>query len=701
MTSEAHETSKRNAIASWPTGPIPCELCVVQFSGAKDTTPQLCDTTWSEISAFLIADPELVPFDVRTLPDEARKRIVNPIKASGNAISFARYADGATRSDEGVVGLSAVAYDYDTDVTLDVLRALFAELLGVAFAAYTSFSSAFAGEGRVKLRVVIPFTREVSPDEYARVWAAVADQLRDATGVNVDASCANPSRIFFTPRCFEAHAAQHQRWVGLGDALDVDAVLASTPTPTAESTGADSDSLDFFTRAALSRWEAANPWPDGEPGPSDRFDCCCGSSDGAALLPDGKLFCHGAKHHDMDPMVGAPSGNGYVMHRIEWQLGIPWSQVPPKLLQLGHLPAPPVRKAANTNGEGAAAPGAKCFVFRGPEEIFAPKPPKKWTCRDLQLGPGRVNLLVGEAGSGKTWFAQDLAIAVASGMRVCGQFIVDKGIARHIDFEQGEEDTELRYAKLLRGRGIAQELLGDRLQFTAFAPVRLIDASHNEEALQAWTAAAEGATVLIVDSLLAACPGIDENESKSRAYLDTLTSVSHATGCCIIVLHHAGKQTEKSNRRHMARGTSGFRDAAGCMLTFTQVGSKIHIEQAKQPAMAPGGEFVGCQAELRDTRGPGGHGVQMIASRAPSRDELDAGQFKLDQERLVGIIAANPQIGASLLTEKFGSGARNGRVTTRVKALCEALERDGRVMQLPSGKKTIFSLTGAELARQH
>lgn len=102
----------------------------------------------------------------------------------------------------------------------------------------------------------------------------------------------------------------------------------------------DDRTLDPFVRAGLKKWEAANPWV--EPGLSDRFECpACGSSDGCAMLPDGKLFCHGDKHANHAPNVGHPANNGFVMTRFEAFECVPWTDVIPRLQALGFFPGSP------------------------------------------------------------------------------------------------------------------------------------------------------------------------------------------------------------------------------------------------------------------------------------------------------------------------------------------------------------------------
>src|SRR5262249_3479710 len=57
-----------------------------------------------------------------------------------------------------------------------------------------------------------------------------------------------------------------------------------------------------------------------------------------------------------------------------------------------------------------------------PSVSTTPPPPIDWISRDLQLGPGRPNMLIGYSGSAKSLFCLALALAVAKGSKILGQF---------------------------------------------------------------------------------------------------------------------------------------------------------------------------------------------------------------------------------------------------------------------------------------
>jgi RecA-family ATPase len=104
----------------------------------------------------------------------------------------------------------------------------------------------------------------------------------------------------------------------------------------------------------------------------------------------------------------------------------------------------------------------------------------------------------------------------------------------HVDFEQGERLTRIRYKRLARAMGIDLASLGDAIALAVMPPIKLAreHASH-------WRRLMTGRDLIIVDSLRAATAGEDENSSQIRGALDMLGEVSERTGCRALIIHHA------------------------------------------------------------------------------------------------------------------------------------------------------------------
>lgn len=283
-------------------------------------------------------------------------------------------------------------------------------------------------------------------------------------------------------------------------------------------------------------------------------------------------------------------------------------------------------------------------VWRGIAEIFTPLLAPSWLVPGLHLGPGRPAMLAGYGASAKTLSAQSLALAVASGSPVWGEFAPKVGLVRHFDYEQGFYATARRYQRLAAGHRIDREHLGNRLQIAVFPKISL-DAPG---AVSEFARATDGAALAIIDSLKAATPTRDENSSDIRTCVDVLTQVSEKTGCTFFLLHHAGKPREGvSDARTTARGSSAIFDACGCVYTIV-AGKKPadprKVMQVKAPAEAEGGMRGDFLLHVEDITvdGDASGGVRVVYDE-PEQDSGDsAEQFEFIVKTLLEFISVNP-----------------------------------------------------------
>lgn len=199
-------------------------------------------------------------------------------------------------------------------------------------------------------------------------------------------------------------------------------------------------------------------------------------------------------------------------------------------------------------------------------EIFAPLDPIQWLVQSLDLCPGAANLMAGYGFSGKTVAAQAMALDIATGRRVWGAYAARSGRVLHVDYEQGRRLTLDRYQRLAAAHLITPDEIGDRLSVVAL-PSLYLDTAGAEGIL---SKECEDHALLIVDSLRAACPTIEENDSGVRIVLDTLSRVSERTGVVPLILHHARKPSmDKSGGAKMAiRGSGAIFDACASVLVF-------------------------------------------------------------------------------------------------------------------------------------
>jgi len=232
---------------------------------------------------------------------------------------------------------------------------------------------------------------------------------------------------------------------------------------------------------------------------------------------------------------------------LETELGVPFAPEPDERV---------MDDAAELRAALDAAPADPYEALGGqqydaPAIIEATAAPL-WLVPKLGIAPGRYTGLSGYASAGKTWFAQGLAIAVATGRPFCG-LDVRQGRVLHLDHEQGGDMTRERYQLL--------GLPGDAaLRLVSFPDWRMSD----KNARRDLEAAARASALIVVDNLRASIDG-DESSSEVRRWLDMMSALSDETGCTMLVIHHARKGAgDEPEDIYKARGSSAILDAAGC-----------------------------------------------------------------------------------------------------------------------------------------
>jgi hypothetical protein len=248
-----------------------------------------------------------------------------------------------------------------------------------------------------------------------------------------------------------------------------------------------------------------------------------------------------------------------------------------------HVESVRERRTASPNANGATAASVpQCVIeHMGTEAIFAPLPAIAWLCEGLYLSPGGVACFAGYGYSGKTIVAQSIALSVATGRNVFGVFPCKQGRVLHLDYEQGARLTRERYQRLARGIGATREAFGDRLCLAVY-PSTYLDAPSAAEAL---ARTIEGFDLVIVDSLRAAAPSLEENSSLMRGPIDLLARAGERAGALPLLLHHARKPNDdaRGGAKMSIRGSGAIFD--GCTEVYVLGASKgepVRVEHEKE-----------------------------------------------------------------------------------------------------------------------
>jgi hypothetical protein len=335
------------------------------------------------------------------------------------------------------------------------------------------------------------------------------------------------------------------------------------------------------------------------------------------------------------------------------------------------------------------------IVLESVNEIFAQLPPVNWLCQDLQLAPGRPNLLAGPGYGGKSIIAQIIGFSVASGQRVFGKFPVQQGKVIHLNYDQGGRVPKSRYQRIMRAHFMAPSDLDGRLFLGNHPPVYLDD-TRAETVLMALC---EGAALLIVDSFRAAMRTLDENDSRVRGPLNMLIRVSEKTGVTVLVIHHSRKPgIGAAAGKNEIRGSSAIFEACESVYVLDPVKGEptrvIHEKAGITGMTRP--DFLLHVADIEIDGAPRG-GLMVTAEEVvPIDADVRAVQARLSKDtKLRAAIAAlfenkGDQKGADPIASLLGRGERDvGRVV-------KLMISEGEILDSGKGKARVLHYLGKQ-----
>jgi hypothetical protein len=226
-----------------------------------------------------------------------------------------------------------------------------------------------------------------------------------------------------------------------------------------------------------------------------------------------------------------------------------------------------------------AAPPASIGAFTPiPDHAFVNRPPLEWHIKGV-LPKAGLAIVYGQSGSGKSFLVLDMAAAIATGSlwhgrktnRARAVFVLAEGA--------GGFQNRLKAHAADHGRLPGISII-DR------AP-HLLDSAQcqqlSDEILQAG-----GTDIIVVDTLMASCPGADENAAKDMGrVIDYCKQIGTTCKATVILVHHSGKDESRG-----ARGWSGLRAAVDAEIEVTRVGVYHTARVSKLKDGEDGAEFT-------------------------------------------------------------------------------------------------------------
>lgn len=332
----------------------------------------------------------------------------------------------------------------------------------------------------------------------------------------------------------------------------------------------------------------------------------------------------------------------------------------------------------------------KRFAFQAAQDFTAGKP-ATWIVKNV-IPQADLVVMYGESASGKSFFALDIAGAVARGVAWRGR----NTIASRVGYIAAEGAGGFRNRLKAYGKhhGIALSdlniaVLADAPNFMEKADI--IDLVHAMRAAGPFG-------LIIVDTLAQVTAGSNENSGEDMGrVIGHCKTIHKVTGATVLLIHHSGKDSSKG-----ARGWSGLRAAADAEIEITradndrcatvtklkdgQDGDEFGFKLAAVPVdMDSDGEVIeSCVVE---------HGEAAAKGRkaGPKGDvEKVVWQALLDSQSMDGVAPdTNTIIEASIVQIMHDGGKRDTRRQRVMRAL-EGLKGRGMVL-FADGKLEIVS----------
>lgn len=293
---------------------------------------------------------------------------------------------------------------------------------------------------------------------------------------------------------------------------------------------------------------------------------------------------------------------------------------------------------------------------------------------------GSITEIVGYGGGSKTWTAVAMVAAIGAGQPWLGRFTAKPGRAAYFDYENGSYEMRRRLKAVASSMGL------ERIEGVTLAPMPSVYMTDGEAFGAALTPFAKTHSLIVIDTLKAASPGVDENDSNMRVGLDALRRVAESTGCAFVVLVHAKKTSgavTAIDPREAGRGSSAIFDAADAVLhiTYTE-GKPLRVTQTKARLGKTIEPF-----EIAITDGENG-AVFVRASDIQTDEESTAAasaqaraRFENVCDRVLEVVRANPGA-AGRVVRHLVTGARSELVMSAL----EYLEQHGAVRNAGTSK---------------
>lgn len=216
--------------------------------------------------------------------------------------------------------------------------------------------------------------------------------------------------------------------------------------------------------------------------------------------------------------------------------------------------------------------GGKFAILRASSALH--RPPVRWFIKGV-LPHADLGILFGGSGSGKTFVALDMALALVRGVNWRERRVARPVRALYIAAE-GSGGVGGRIKAYCRQHDLDPDSLDLSIMYAA---PNFMDKDDITEVLVA-VKAAGGFDLIIVDTFAQVTPGANENAAEDMGTaIGNARALREASGAMILLIHHAGKDASKGSR-----GWSGIKAAADVQIEVIRHDDglrELHVEKLK------------------------------------------------------------------------------------------------------------------------
>lgn len=306
-------------------------------------------------------------------------------------------------------------------------------------------------------------------------------------------------------------------------------------------------------------------------------------------------------------------------------------------------------------------PAPRRYTIYKASDALAPQPPVDWIVEKL-FSAGSVNLVVGEAGSKKTWSMIDLCIAVANG-ETWLDFPTVAAPVLIVDEESGQRRLSRRLGQALRGHYAGDTTPLNYVSLAAF-DLGSLDDVNELQALIVET----GARFVLIDALADVMPGRDENAVQYvQPIFIQLRKVAEATQAALVIIHH-------SNKAGGYRGSTAMKGAVDLMLMVESKSDSPNIDFKIEKARDTEPFNFAAIANFSPDNGPFNLSPSIHVEKSPLTGA---------QDFVIGYLAANPGAEIDALKANAEPTCAPGTALNALRSL--ASEKMGYVKRIDNG----------------